>query len=55
MCLIGFNKDMTASGWAGGGKYDFQADMGTLGEELRGRRFTSGHGGGRMDQSEAER
>ena len=45
----------TANGWAGGGKYDFQADRGTLREELRGRRFTSEHGDGQMDQSEAER
>lgn len=30
----------TANDWAGGGKHDFQADRGTLGEEPRGGRFT---------------
>lgn len=49
MYQIGFNKDPTANGWAGRRKYNFQADIETLGEELRGRRFTSGHGDGRKD------
>lgn len=55
MYLIGFNKDPTANSWARGEKYNFQTDIGTPGEVLRGRKFTSGHGGGLMDQSEAER
>lgn len=40
--------------WAGSGKWIFWAERGTLGEELRGKRFVSGLRGRQMDQSRAE-
>jgi len=33
--LIGFNKDLTASSWAGSGGWLFWAERGMLGEERR--------------------
>jgi hypothetical protein len=30
---------------------NFQAERGTLGEEIRGGRFASGHRNGKMDES----
>ena len=39
-----------ANSWAGSGRQIFQAERGTLGEELRGKRFVSGLRGRQMDQ-----